>query len=80
MENQSKIGTVMFLNSNAGSKSECVVPFLYCCKDEPLLRLFKANDNPFENNSLIPYDGMRVEVFGLPDHDSGFVVDQIKTI
>ena len=80
MQEESMQGVVIFSRSNEGSKSECSLPHLYRGKDEPLVTLYKEDDNPFENGSLLVYDGQRVEVSGNSGSDNDFIVTSIKNI
>lgn len=57
-------GTIVFLPNNVGSKSEACVPYLYMNKDEKV-QIIKEGDNPFENSSLIKYDGTQVQIKGV---------------
>ena len=72
-------GTVVFLLTNIGSKSECVRPFLYINQNEILKTYFKG-DNPFENLMLRPYDGKAVEVKGKLKRNQTFVIEQISVV
>lgn len=56
-------GTVIFLKSFLGTKSESVQPFLYLGNGE-IIRIFKPGDNPFENETLQNFDGKEVAVSG----------------
>jgi len=80
MEKQTKRGTLVFLKANVGSKSERIAPYLYAGKDEPLLPLFKEGDNPFENKTLVPFDGAHVEVVGNAERGNDFIVSKIEII
>lgn len=60
-------GTLVFLKTNLHSKSESVQPFLYLNKDS-MVQLYVKGDNPFENESLLPFDGQFITVDG--DYDS----------
>jgi hypothetical protein len=80
MEEEVKEGVVIFLKSNEGSKSECSLPYLYLGKNIPLQALFMENDNPFENNGFLDYDGCRIRVFGKTSSDNFFVVNKIEAI
>jgi hypothetical protein len=42
--------------------------------------MFMENDNPFENNGFLPYDGCRVKAIGMMSSDNVFVVNKIETI
>ena len=71
-------GTIVFLKANEGSKSEALVPFLYQGRDVPLQKVMRRNDNPFENNGLLAYDGKAVEVLGRRKRNGTFVVELIE--
>jgi len=71
-------GVVVFLMSNEGSKSESVLPYLYQSRAVPCLPLMLKNDNPFENNGLVEYDGVRVEIEGRIAASGTFIIDEIK--
>lgn len=58
------VGTVVFLLSNAGTKSEERIPFLYVNRNL-MYQLYLKGDNPFENKGFLPYDGKRVRVSGV---------------
>ena len=80
MENETEkieiSGTVVFIRSNTGSKSEATLPYLYANKDE-MTRILVNGDNPFENNMLIPFDGKRVTVLGNKKNNGTFVIENI---
>ena len=80
MEQLTKHGTIIFLTTHDGSKSECALPYLYCGKAEPLVPLYMENDNPFENNALTPFDGRRVTVTGYVGRNNDFIVTQVNAI
>ena len=69
-------GTVVFLLENQGSKSECVLPFLYVNREEKI-KLFLKGDNPFENTGLLAYDGKSIAVVGKKKRNGTFVIEQI---
>jgi len=73
-------GVVIFLLSNEGSKSESHMPYLYRSKTEPLMPLLLKNDNPFENNGLTMYDGLKVDIVGEIGASGTCVVDEIKSV
>jgi len=81
MENEnSKIrmhGTIIFLKTNEGSKSEAFLPFLYRNREVPLQKVMLRDDNPFENNGFVPYDGKTIEISGEIALSGTFVVDEI---
>ena len=56
-------GIVVFLKTFCGTKSESVQPFLYLGRGETV-RIHKEGDNPFENTSLLPFDGKEVVIEG----------------
>lgn len=60
-------GTLVFLKTNLHSKSEAMQPFLYLNKDS-IVQLYVKGDNPFENESLLPFDGQSITLEG--DYDS----------
>ena len=80
MERTTYSGTIIFLKTNEGTKSECLAPYLYRGKDEPPLSVMIKDDNPFENNALQSYDGQRVELSGIQTETTGFIADEIKSI
>lgn len=61
-------GTVIFLLSNIGTKSEGVFPFLYVNRDTRY-KLHLKGDDTFEEKGLSPYDGKRVKVSGVKIED-----------
>lgn len=69
-------GMVIFLKTAAGTKSEALQPYLYLGMGE-MLRVFKEGDNPYENESLRPFDRMNVSVFGRCDEDGILWIDRI---
>lgn len=69
-------GIVVFLESDAGTKSESLQPYLYLGGGERI-RLVKEGDNPFENESIWPFDTMIVSVSGEQDENGIFRVDTI---
>ena len=70
-------GTLVFLNSFVGSKSESLQPYLYLGGGETV-RLFKTGDNPFEHESLRPFDGQRVVLTGNHNENQVFEVESIS--
>ena len=71
-------GTVIFRQSDVGSKSEHLRPFLYCNKDS-VIPLFLKGDNPFENNVLHEHDGEYVEITG-EIRNNVFEISNIKKV
>ena len=61
-------GTVVFLLSNIGTKSEGVFPFLYVNQNTKY-KLHLRGDDSFEERGLFPYDGKRVKVSGVKIED-----------
>ena len=61
-------GTVVFLLSNIGTKSEGVLPFLYVSQNT-MYKLHLRGDDSFEERGLSPYDGKRVIVSGVKIED-----------
>lgn len=72
-------GTVIFLESHQGSKSEAVLPYLYESSDS-CVRIMLKGDNPFENAGLRPYDGRLVEIRGVKGRGKIFIVQEIAEI
>ena len=72
-------GTVVWWIENAGSKSEAALPHLYVGRETPPVVLMKEDDNPFENNSLQPYDGRRVTVVGERNANGVLIVESVET-
>ena len=72
-------GIVIFMLAYAGTMSESIRPFLYQGNGE-FLHLWKEGDNPFQNDSLIPYDGKKVRVIGQKNGNDVFCVDSIEEI
>ena len=72
-------GTVVWWIENAGSKSEAALPHLYVGRETPPVVLMKEGDNPFENNSLQPYDGRRVTVVGERNANGVLIVESVET-
>ena len=65
-------GTVIFMPSNTSSKSEAVLPYLYNNKNE-VVQIYFEGDNPFENNTLVPFDGKKISVTGYKKSDKKFL-------
>lgn len=61
-------GTVVFIQMNAGSKSEAIQPVLYINENE-YHQLYMENSNPFENNELRKFDGRKVNVKGVIENN-----------
>lgn len=76
-ESQKLSGTVVFVKTNIGSKSEATVPCLKIGNDTPLLKILLRNDNPFENKGMVAYDGKFVELTGELAPSGTFIVDEI---
>ena len=72
-------GTIVFLATNEGSKSEGVFPYLYQ-DSETKIKIFREGDNPFENHGFDDFDGKRVELKGSLGRGNVFVVKEIKAI
>lgn len=80
MDIDTKEGVVVFLRSNEGSKSECILPYLYMGRTEPMLPLYLENDNPFENRGMTKYDGHRVRIDGKTSNNNVFIVNKINAV
>ena len=65
-------GTVVFFESNAGSKSEAVLPHLYVNRHK-IIRILIDGDNPFENNMLQEYDGKKITISGIEKSNGNFI-------
>lgn len=80
MENAEKTltkhGTVIFLSSKKGSKSEGLYPFLYESA-EICSRIMLKDDNPFENTVLRSYDGQQVEIICHKGRNDILIIDSI---
>lgn len=76
-ESQKLSGTVVFVKTNIGSKSEATVPYLKIGAETPLLKILLRNDNPFENKGMVAYDGKLVELTGELAPSGTFIVDEI---
>ena len=72
-------GTIVFLEENAGSKSEGTNPYLYQDR-ETKIKIFKESDNPFENHGFDDVDGKKVELKGALGRSNIFVVKEIKVL
>lgn len=70
-------GTVIFMRTDVGTKSESDQPHLYLGEGK-LVRLWKREDNPFENNGLKAFDGARVTVTGTLDESGVLCVSYIE--
>lgn len=73
------LGTVVFLKTNLGSKSEGVFPFLYQDQDR-ITKIRLQNDNPFENRGLRPFDGKAVEIRGSAGRGNIFLISEIRPL
>ena len=71
-------GTVIFRQSDVGSKNEHLKPFLLG-KDKSIVSLYKKDDNPFENASLKKFKGIFVQVVGR-FYNSVLEISDIKEI
>ena len=72
-------GTVVFNYANVGSQSEGIYPFIY--NDyASFIMIYMVDDNPFENNSLKPYDGKKVIIKGDYNDYGTFVVEEINEV
>ena len=80
MEFESKEGVIVFLLTNQGSKSECLLPHLYLGRDFSVLPLYMEDDNPFENKAFKEYDGCRVRVHGEYGSNNIFIVKNVEAI
>ena len=72
-----KTGTVVFLETKKGSKSEGSYPHLYESAGN-CVRIMMKEDNPFENAELLPYDGKRVVVRGIMSQGNIFIINSIE--
>ena len=72
-------GTVIFLDSFAGSKSQSVLPYLYESVDS-CVRIMLKGDNPFENAGLCPYDGKMVEIRCVKGRGNVFIAQDIVVL
>lgn len=75
-EQQTHKGTIIYLPDAVGSKSEAVYPFLYVARDN-FFKVMLKDDNPFENNGLLPYDGKQVEIVGAQGRRT-FIVEKVS--
>ncbi|GEM_PF-6357267 len=73
-------GTVVFIMTSRGSKSEGKKPYLYQQREKTPLPLWKSGDNPFQNDALDAYDGKKVEITGKPGRRGVFTVETIKEL
>ena len=73
------IGTVVFIRKNISSKSEGTYPVLYQNKDQSTPILMRE-DNPFENNAIVPFDGKLVKITGTMGRGGVFLVSEICPI
>jgi len=71
-------GTVVFLKANDGSKSEGVFSYIYVNRDT-IVKIQKEDDNPFENESLVAFDGNKVKIKGYEGRSNTFMVTEIIT-
>lgn len=76
-ETLTKYGTVVFLETNQGSKSGGVFPFLYESRNL-CGRIWLEGDKSFCGDDLLAYDGSRVEAVGCTGRGGVFVISAIK--
>lgn len=73
-------GLVVFMRSGVGTKSEGVYPYVYRGRNAPPVKLYVKGDNPFENNALTKYDGVRVIAYGsYRNGHTDFVAEEVLT-
>lgn len=71
-------GTIVFMRTNIGSKSEGIKPFLYVGKGK-FLDIWKSEDDSMNGDMLAPYDGQQVTAHGeINDYDI-FIIETIET-
>lgn len=69
-------GVIVLKEVNINSKSEGLHPFLYVGKGE-YIKIRLEGDNPFENNALLEYDGMRVLAEGEYNDNKTFIASSV---
>ena len=74
-----KTGVIQFILSNVGSKSEKMQPFLKEA-DGTLVEVYKESDNPFNNETLKPYEGKTVTITGEENEYGLFIIDTIDVV
>lgn len=57
------IGLIQYRVFAEGTKSESKRPFI-CFENGTQIRLYKQDDNPFENKGFLPYENKTVKVEG----------------
>ena len=70
-------GTIVFLKIFVGTKSESLQPHLYLGEGK-MIRLRKEGDNPFDNESLWPFDGKKVRVQGKVNEEGILYVESLE--
>lgn len=71
-------GTIVFMRTNIGSKSEGILPFLYIGKGK-FLEIWKSEDDSMRGDMLVPYDGQQITAHGeINDYDI-FIIETIET-
>lgn len=73
-------GIVIYHQVNTGSKSEVDVPMLYLGKGLALRRMHLVDDNPFENDGIIKFDGLKVEVVVRAERNDVLEIESIKIV
>ncbi len=72
-------GTIVFMLTNIGSKSEGIKPFLYIGKGK-FLEIWMSGDESMSGDMLIPYDGQQIAVHGEVNDYDIFIIETIETI
>ena len=72
-------GTIVFIKTNVGSKSEGSKPFLQQ-SDGKLLAVWKPGDPPFGKNTFCAFEGKTVRIEGHADPDNLFIVNTVAEL
>ncbi len=69
-------GTVVFMKSYIGTKSESIQPYLYI-GNAKFLRIYMKGDNPYENISIKALDGKLISIIGTIDENDILTIEKI---
>ena len=71
-------GTIVFMHTNIGSKSEGIMPFLYVGKGK-FLEIWMSKDESLSGDMLVPYDGQQITAHGEINEYDIFLIEAIET-
>ena len=70
-------GTIVFMRTNIGSKSEGIKPFLYVGKGK-FLEVWMSKDESLAGDMLAPYDGQQITAHGEINEYDIFLIEAIE--